>query len=106
MNWVRANRFEPVSAGKGNNFAPSGIRLDTVWGYFGWSEAEVAAGVSIPKCIIPQMAQRPRLKWQRGKYNGLSCAEEGLGFYHTGLHDLANVFKPLKMAAGLKQQGW
>ena len=90
---------------------PTGIPTpDTVWGYFGWSEAEVAAGDFNPK-MYNSFTDGTKAAIEMAAVanaTGLSCAEEGLGFYPAiGLHDLANVFKLAgKMAAGLKQQGW
>jgi predicted homoserine dehydrogenase-like protein len=46
IDWVRSCGFELTAAGKGMNFEPR-YRYstpDTVWGYFGWTEAEVKAG--------------------------------------------------------------
>ena len=51
VDWVRSVGFELVSAGKGMNFEPR-YRYstpDTVWGFFGWTEEEVAAGDFNPK---------------------------------------------------------
>lgn len=109
VDWVRANGFELVSAGKGMNFAPS-YRYstpDTVWGYFGWSEAEVAAGDFNPK-MYNSFTDGTKAAIEMAAVanaTGLSCAEEGLGFYPAGLHDLANVFKPAEDGGRLKTAG-
>ncbi|TIP38178.1 MAG: flagellar biosynthesis protein FlgA, partial [Mesorhizobium sp.] len=51
VDWARATGFEVTAAGKGMNFEPR-YRYstpDTVWGFFGWSEEEVAKGDFNPK---------------------------------------------------------
>jgi predicted homoserine dehydrogenase-like protein len=51
VDWVRSCGFELIAAGKGMNFEPR-YRYstpDTVWGFFGWSEEEVAKGDFNPK---------------------------------------------------------
>ncbi|MGH6809416.1 MAG: Gfo/Idh/MocA family oxidoreductase, partial [Ensifer adhaerens] len=51
VDWARATGFEVTAAGKGMNFEPR-YRYstpDTVWGFFGWTEEEVAKGDFNPK---------------------------------------------------------
>ena len=51
VDWAHAIGFEVTAAGKGMNFEPR-YRYstpDTVWGFFGWSEEEVAKGDFNPK---------------------------------------------------------
>jgi len=109
VDWVRTNGFELVSAGKGMNFAPP-YRYstpDTVWGYFGWTDEEVAAGDFNPK-MYNSFTDGTKAAIEMAAVanaTGLSCAEEGLGFYPAGLHDLANVFKPACDGGRLKTAG-
>ena len=53
VDWARSCGFEITAAGKGMNFEPR-YRYstpDTVWGFFGWSEEEVAKGDFNPKDV-------------------------------------------------------
>ena len=109
VDWVRTNGFELVSAGKGMNFAPH-YRYstpDTVWGYFGWTDEEVAAGDFNPK-MYNSFTDGTKAAIEMAAVanaTGLSCAEEGLGFYPAGLHDLATIFRPEDAGGRLKTAG-
>ena len=53
VDWARATGFEVTAAGKGMNFEPR-YRYstpDTVWGFFGWTEEEVAKGDFNPEDV-------------------------------------------------------
>ncbi len=109
VDWVHASGFELVAAGKGMNFAP-GYRYstpDTVWGYFGWSEAEVAAGDFNPK-MYNSFTDGTKAAIEMAAVanaTGLDCPEDGLGFPPAGLQDLAQVFKPRADGGRLERAG-
>ena len=98
VDWVHACGFELVSAGKGMNFAPP-YRYstpDTVWGYFGWTEEEVAKGDFNPK-MYNSFTDGTKAAIEMAAVanaTGLDCPDDGLAFHPSGLHDLARVFKP------------
>jgi predicted homoserine dehydrogenase-like protein len=109
VDWVHTNGFELISAGKGMNFQPE-YRYstpDTVWGYFGWSEEEVAAGDFNPK-MYNSFTDGTKAAIEMAAVanaTGMSCPDQGLGFYPAGLHDLASVFKPVADGGRLPKAG-
>lgn len=109
VDWVHSNGFELVSAGKGMNFQPE-YRYstpDTVWGYFGWSEEEVAAGDFNPK-MYNSFTDGTKAAIEMAAVanaTGLDCPDDGLAFYPAGLHDLASVFKPVQAGGRLVKTG-
>ncbi|MHA6262545.1 NAD(P)H-dependent oxidoreductase [Arenibacterium sp. CAU 1754] len=109
VDWVHSCGFELVAAGKGMNFAPS-YRYstpDTVWGYFGWSEEEVAAGDFNPK-MYNSFTDGTKAAIEMAAVanaTGLDCPDDGLAFHPAGLQDLANVFKPQSDGGQLSKPG-
>lgn len=109
VDWVKSCGFELVSAGKGMNFAPS-YRYstpDTVWGYFGWTEEEVAAGDFNPK-MYNSFTDGTKAAIEMAAVanaTGMDCPVDGLGFHPSGLHDLASVFKPVSEGGRLEKNG-
>ncbi|MGC4242237.1 MAG: flagellar biosynthesis protein FlgA [Herbaspirillum sp.] len=109
VDWVRSCGFELVSAGKGMNFEPR-YRYstpDTVWGYFGWTDEEVAKGDFNPK-MYNSFTDGTKAAIEMAAVangTGLDCPDEGLAFPPTGLHDLAGVFKPAAEGGRLARAG-
>jgi predicted homoserine dehydrogenase-like protein len=109
VDWVRTNGFELISAGKGMNFQPH-FRYstpDTVWGYFGWSDEQVAAGDFNPK-MYNSFTDGTKAAIEMAAVanaTGLHCPDDGLAFYPAGLHDLAAVFKPESEGGRLPKAG-
>lgn len=109
VDWVRATGFELVAAGKGMNFAPP-YRYstpDTVWDFFGWSEEEVAKGDFNPK-MYNSFTDGTKAAIEMAAVanaTGLDCPEDGLAFLPSGLHDLAQVFKPASDGGRLEKAG-
>lgn len=109
VDWVRSCGFELISAGKGMNFKPE-YRYstpDTVWGYFGWSEEFVAQGDFNPK-MYNSFTDGTKAAIEMAAVangTGLDCPEDGLAFFPSGLHDLANVFKPKADGGRLEKAG-
>ena len=109
VDWTRSNGFELVSAGKGMNFRPiyRYSTPDTVWGYFGWTEEQVAAGDFNPK-MYNSFTDGTKAAIEMAAVanaTGLDCPDEGLSFYPAGLHDLASVFKPESEGGRLPRAG-
>tara|TARA_R110002033_G_scaffold29286_1_gene65797 strand:- start:1097 stop:2437 length:1341 start_codon:yes stop_codon:yes gene_type:complete len=109
VDWVHACGFELCAAGKGMNFAPP-YRYstpDTVWGYFGWSDEEVAAGDFNPK-MYNSFTDGTKAAIEMAAVanaTGLYCPEDGLAFHPAGLHDLATVFRPESEGGRLARTG-
>ena len=109
VDWVRACGFELVSAGKGMNFEPRYRQStpDTVWGFFGWTEEEVAKGDFNPK-MYNSFTDGTKAAIEMAAVangTGLDCPDDGLAFPPTGLHDLAQVFKPRAEGGRLPRAG-
>jgi len=109
VDWVHACGFELVAAGKGMNFAPP-YRYstpDTVWGYFGWTEEEVAKGDFNPK-MYNSFTDGTKAAIEMAAVanaTGLDCPDDGLAFHPSGLQDLAEVFKPASEGGRLPRAG-
>ena len=109
VDWVRSCGFELVSAGKGMNFEPR-YRYstpDTVWGFFGWSEEEVAKGDFNPK-MYNSFTDGTKAAIEMAAVanaTGLDCPDDGLAFPPAGLHDLARVFRPVADGGRLPTAG-
>ncbi|UNA35532.1 hypothetical protein LRM35_21790 [Klebsiella variicola subsp. variicola] len=109
VDWARACGFEIVAAGKGMNFEPR-YRYstpDTVWGFFGWSEEEVAAGDFNPK-MYNSFTDGTKAAIEMAAVanaTGLDCPDNGLAFPPAGVHDLARVFSPESDGGRLSRSG-
>ena len=109
VDWVRSTGFELTSAGKGMNFEPR-YRYstpDTVWGFFGWTEEEVAKGDFNPK-MYNSFTDGTKAAIEMAAVangTGLDCPDDGLAFPPAGLHDLAGVFRPAADGGRLARSG-
>ena len=109
VDWARACGFELTSAGKGMNFEPR-YRYstpDTVWGFFGWTDEEVAKGDFNPK-MYNSFTDGTKAAIEMAAVangTGLDCPDDGLAFPPTGLHDLAKVFRPAADGGRLARSG-
>ncbi len=109
VDWARSCGFELTSAGKGMNFEPR-YRYstpDTVWGFFGWSEEQVAKGDFNPK-MYNSFTDGTKAAIEMAAVangTGLDCPDDGLAFPPAGLHDLARVFRPVADGGRLPRAG-
>jgi len=109
VDWARATGFEVTAAGKGMNFEPR-YRYstpDTVWGFFGWTEEEVAQGDFNPK-MYNSFTDGTKAAIEMAAVangTGLDCPDDGLAFPPAGLHDLARVFRPLADGGRMARSG-
>ena len=109
VDWARSCGFEVTAAGKGMNFEPR-YRYstpDTVWGFFGWSEEEVAKGDFNPK-MYNSFTDGTKAAIEMAAVangTGLDCPDDGLAFPPAGLHDLARVFRPRADGGRLDRAG-
>ena len=109
VDWANACGFELTSAGKGMNFEPR-YRYstpETVWGFFGWSEEQVAKGDFNPKMYNSFTDGTKAAIEMAAVANGttLDCPDDGLAFPPAGLHDLARVFRPVADGGRLARSG-
>ena len=109
VDWARSCGFELTSAGKGMNFEPR-YRYstpDTVWGFFGWTEEEVAKGDFNPK-MYNSFTDGTKAAIEMAAVangTGLDCPDDGLAFPPTSLNDLAKVFRPAADGGRLPRSG-
>ena len=109
VDWARSCGFELTSAGKGMNFEPR-YRYstpETVWGFFGWSEEQVAAGDFNPK-MYNSFTDGTKAAIEMAAVangTGLDCPDDGLAFPPAGLHDLARVFRPAADGGRMARSG-
>jgi predicted homoserine dehydrogenase-like protein len=109
VDWARASGFEITAAGKGMNFEPR-YRYstpDTVWGFFGWTEEEVAKGDFNPK-MYNSFTDGTKAAIEMAAVangTGLDCPEGGLAFPPAGVHDLAKVFRPAADGGRMDRSG-
>jgi predicted homoserine dehydrogenase-like protein len=109
VDWARATGFEVTAAGKGMNFEPR-YRYstpDTVWGFFGWTEEEVARGDFNPK-MYNSFTDGTKAAIEMAAVangTGLDCPDDGLAFPPAGLHDLARVFRPVADGGRMAKSG-
>lgn len=109
VDWVRSCGFELTAAGKGMNFEPR-YRYstpDTVWGFFGWTDEEVAQGDFNPK-MYNSFTDGTKAAIEMAAVangTGLDCPDDGLAFYPSGLQDLTSVFKPASEGGRLPRSG-
>ncbi len=109
VDWVRSCGFELTAAGKGMNFEPR-YRYstpDTVWGFFGWSEEEVAKGDFNPK-MYNSFTDGTKAAIEMAAVangTGLDCPDDGLAFPPAGLQDLARVFRPAADGGRMARSG-
>src|SRR6478735_9048346 len=109
VDWARSCGFELTAAGKGMNFEPR-YRYSTpatVWGFFGWSEEQVAKGDFNPK-MYNSFTDGTKAAIEMAAVangTGLDCPDDGLAFPPAGLHDLARVFRPAEDGGRLSRSG-
>jgi predicted homoserine dehydrogenase-like protein len=109
VDWVHACGFELIAAGKGMNFEPR-YRYstpDTVWGFFGWTEEQVAKGDFNPK-MYNSFTDGTKAAIEMAAVanaTGLDCPDDGLAFPPAGVHDLARVFRPAEAGGRLPRAG-
>ena len=109
VDWVQSCGFELTAAGKGMNFAPP-YRYstpDTVWGYFGWTEEDVAAGDFNAK-MYNSFTDGTKAAIEMAAVanaTGMDCPDDGLAFHPAGLQDLAEVFRPESEGGRLAKPG-
>ena len=109
LDWARAIGVEVVCAGKGTRYQPEYhySTPQTVWGHYGFSEAQVASGdynaqmfnsfLDGTKSAIEMCAV--------ANGSGLLPQTGGLQFPPAGVHDLPEILKPESAGGILKHSG-
>lgn len=109
VDWARTAGFEVVCAGKGTKYLPAyhTSTPDTVWGHYGFTEAQVASGdfnaqmfnsfLDGTKSAIEMAAV--------ANATGLTPATSGLAFPPCGVDDLPTLLRPADAGGLLPHKG-
>jgi predicted homoserine dehydrogenase-like protein len=109
VDWGRAAGFDIVCAGKGTKYLPAyhASTPETVWGHYGFSEAQIAAGDFNARMFNSFLDGTKSAIEMAAVANatGLEPAPAGLGFPACGVDDLPRVLKPQSEGGALQHKG-
>ena len=109
VDWGRAAGFDIVCAGKGTKYLPAyhASTPETVWGHYGFSDAQVAAGDFNARMFNSFLDGTKSAIEMAAVANatGLAPAPDGLGFPACGVDDLPRVLKPQSEGGALHRKG-
>lgn len=109
VDWARTCGFEIVAAGKGTKYLPAYhySTPDTVWGFYGFSEQQVADGDFNPKMFNSFLDGTKSAIEMAAIANatGLLPQQEGLSFPPVGTDQLANQLIPREFGGTLSRSG-
>ena len=109
VDWARASGFEVTAAGKGTKYLPEYHRStpETVWGHYGLSPDEAAAGGMNPRMFNSFLDGTKSAIEMAAVANatGLTPAPDGLAFPPCGADDLASVLRPRAEGGQLHHKG-
>jgi predicted homoserine dehydrogenase-like protein len=109
VDWARAAGFEVVAAGKGTKYLPAyhDSTPDTVWGHYGFSDAQVEGGDYNARMFNSFLDGTKSAIEMAAVANaaGLEPAPGGLGFPPCGAEELAQVLKPRADGGALHHRG-
>jgi predicted homoserine dehydrogenase-like protein len=109
VDWGRAAGFDIVCAGKGTKYLPAyhASTPETVWGHYGFSEAQIAAGDFNARMFNSFLDGTKSAIEMAAVANatGLEPAPAGLGFPACGVDDLPRVLKPQSEGGALHHKG-
>jgi predicted homoserine dehydrogenase-like protein len=109
VDWGRAAGFEVVCAGKGTKYLPAYHQStpETVWGHYGFSEAQVASGDFNPRMFNSFLDGTKSAIEMAAVANatGLEPAPAGLAFPPCGVDDLPRVLRPQAEGGSLHHKG-
>ncbi|PRY87348.1 NAD(P)H-dependent oxidoreductase [Donghicola tyrosinivorans] len=109
IDWARACGFKVVAAGKGTKYLPEFAQStpDTVWGHYGLTPEEAAAGGMNPQMFNSFLDGTKSSLEMAAISNaaGLLAPKDGLLFPPCGTHDLPEVLKPRAHGGVLEQAG-
>jgi len=109
VDWGRTAGFDIVCAGKGTKYLPAyhASTQETVWGHYGFSDAQVAAGDFNDRMFNSFLDGTKSAIEMAAVANatGLEPAPAGLGFPGCGVDDLPRVLKPHSEGGVLHHKG-
>jgi predicted homoserine dehydrogenase-like protein len=109
VDWARAAGFEVVCAGKGTKYLPEfhALTPETVWGYYGLSAEDAAAGGMNPQMFNSFLDGTKSALEMAAVANacGLDTQSAGLGFPPASAHELAQVCRPRAAGGTLEGAG-
>ncbi len=109
VDWGRTAGFDIVCAGKGTKYLPAyhASTPETVWGHYGFSEAQVAAGDFNARMFNSFLDGTKSAIEMAAVANatGLEPAPNGLSFPACGVDDLPLVLKPQAEGGALHHKG-
>ncbi len=109
VDWGRTAGFDIVCAGKGTKYLPAyhASTPETVWGHYGFSDAQVAAGDFNARMFNSFLDGTKSAIEMAAVANatGLAPAPGGLGFPACGVDDLPRVLKPQSEGGTLHHKG-
>ncbi|RVU36391.1 flagellar biosynthesis protein FlgA [Hwanghaeella grinnelliae] len=109
VDWVRAIGFDVTCAGKGTKYIPGyhDINPDTVWGHYGLTAEQAAAGGMNPQMFASFMDGTKSAIEMAAVANAcdLTPPADGLNFFPCGVDDLTTVLRPEADGGQIKQKG-
>ena len=109
VDWSRTIGLEVVCAGKGTKYLPIYHQStpETVWGHYGFSEAQVAGGDFNAQMFNSFLDGTKSALEMAAVSNGcdLTPPGEGLEFPPCGVDDLPHILRPVQDGGILKQKG-
>ncbi|WP_232628734.1 NAD(P)H-dependent oxidoreductase [Methylobacterium sp. Leaf118] len=109
VDWARTIGLDVVCAGKGTKYLPEYHRStpETVWGHYGFSEAQVAGGDFNPRMFNAFLDGTKSALEMAAVANAcdLSPPEDGLAFPPCGVDDLPTVLRPVCDGGILPRKG-
>ncbi len=109
VDWARAAGFEVVAAGKGTKYLPAyhASTPDTVWGHYGLTPEQAAAGGMNAQMFNSFLDGTKSAIEMAAVANatGLAPPADGLGFPPCDVDDLASVLRPRADGGVLAQRG-
>jgi len=109
VDWARHNGFPVVAAGKGTKYLPAyhTSTPETVWGHYGLSQDEAAAGGMNPQMFNSFLdGTKSSIEMAAiANATGLLPPEDGLAFPPCGTDDLPHVLRPRAEGGRLDRKG-
>lgn len=109
VDWARTAGFDVTAAGKGTKYLPAyhDSTPDSVWGHYGLSPDDAAAGGMNPQMFNSFLDGTKSAIEMAAVANatGLTPPADGLGFPPAGTDDLANVCRPAADGGALEGPG-
>ena len=109
VDWARTAGLNVICAGKGTKYLPiyHASTPETVWGHYGFTEAQVAGGDFNPQMFNSFLDGTKSALEMAAVANatGLEPGMDGLAFPACGVDDLPNILRPRQDGGILEQAG-